>query len=522
MTDMYELYRTDEDLNVDKIKIINDNLSDAVLFPKEGREKVADFFLVFADQPNMGDNIVQVYVKFMKLVEETFVTMDKIPPEYLALLQSSNLILMTVNVIFIKAAYNKKHSNHADTLKDAIISILSSAKDMTLTMVTTLCHIDVTLSSMNHAMETSRQESLSFSKNGIDEIFQLLYDIFLRFPKQTIISLKALYLLLFHVEFTAAFHDILMLPAVLRQCIESYPLELDCSNVFGMRTQIVAVCVEIVSELVLTLFTNFSNDLSAAQLSALINGICKICGGINRLSSLTIISESFLFTKHTVKVRLLTVKHIGGVISAKRLAPEDPTICTDVMTDAAPDSSTLLDCQNYTQNFLAKAVLIILDVAMLDSASSVRSAALSELFPSSVTQDGDRRVVRPLYANILPPLQLVLKDVLRVAVFKCRDKSTEVRVLAFSLLEQALLMALNSSSVPCSPITTSTSTSQKLHPQEFIILTKSLLQVWFELAFVVRFAHIGPLDFPSVVVYSRATHIHSEFRFELIYFVDFA
>jgi hypothetical protein len=474
-----------------QVKAIKSELDFVMTYTAEGRQKVVDFFLVAADQPDSTEIVAQLYAVFMKKVEEVFKNIEDIPPEYLALLQSSNLVLLTTNIIFIKTAYNRIHIDHSHLLIDTLISMLRSSTDLLPSLLSSLCHINVSLE-VSKKTSTPSFSTSTFSQNFSLEILYLLHEIFTKHPKITTAVIKSMFLFYLEAEYNPDSRGAFIFPPVLRLALDNTTIPTDSSassvsasdsdsgvtiHMFCATMQ--AICVEAVSELALRLSTPQETPSSSSwEVARLLSAIGSMCGA-QRLSALTIISESILFSKLSAKPRIAAVRYISRALDSShgRAAADQP--------------------QQHSGSIIiqVKAVMTLLDVAMLDPVSSVRSEALKALLLSCTlppvagggAHDGDGDGAESPPSPPQCTLQLGGKDMLRVAVFKCRDKSSEVRALAFQLLQEAVHWALPGHFSPSSSSETAAAAAaqpppqqqqqQQLSPEELIAVTKHLLQV---------------------------------------------
>jgi hypothetical protein len=228
-----------------------------------------------------------------------------------------------------------------------------------------------------------------------------------------------------------------------------------------------AVCEEAVAELAQLLSSNKNLDMT--RLLRVIRSTVIGGGDQNKLSLLSIISEGLVFSKLPAKARVTALTHIsqflqtddaGGGSNVHSEASEGPTVSSSSSSSSSFSSSSSTEKQQPRSHSVvqAKVVMILLDVAMLDPVSSLRREAL--------------RALLPMRQGLL---QAGGKDLLRVAVFKCRDKAVEVRVTAFELLEEAMRDWM---SLPApAPSPAPPSQQSLLSHEELIALTKHILQV---------------------------------------------
>lgn len=479
MTDSYgfENFVVRFPISCEQNEKLRQELDFAITFPAAGRKIVADYFLLMADQSIATESTVQLYALFMKKLEDSYVRIEEIPPEYLVLLQSSNLVLLTVNIIFMMTSYSKKHSEHGCFLIDTLFSFLQSSTDNMPSLLSTLCHINVALETSSPAVFTHTEDQLSssFQSHDKSEILNLLIDIYSKYPKQSSAYLKSVYLFYLDMEYRAESRGSFVLPSVLRLALETTTTTNNNSrNIFSAAMH--AICVEAVAELALLLSTPLPSTSSPWDVSRLLSAISSTFGA-QRLSILTIISESLIFSKLlSAKDRIIVTKYITRYLTTPTLS----SAFEQMISPAAREANRKLDYESITLQ--SKTVMTLLDVSMLDTASSLRSEALKVLLTSLFAHDQRqdehagqqtaRQVGQTLAAAPLV-LQLGGKDLLRVAVFKCRDKALEVRHLAFQLLEQAMAFAL----LPETQQQTENQKTQQLSHLELIAVTKHLLQV---------------------------------------------
>lgn len=105
------------DQQAKKIKM---DMEMVMTFSADERPKVAEFFILLAEDQESMDMVAHLYSTFMSKIEENFPTLGDLPSDYLALLQSSSPVLLSINIIFIKTAYNGIHREHAGVLKKII------------------------------------------------------------------------------------------------------------------------------------------------------------------------------------------------------------------------------------------------------------------------------------------------------------------------------------------------------------------------------------------------------------------
>ena len=441
---------------------IRNELDYAITFPATGRRIVADFFLLMADQPEYNEVVVQLYAVFMKKIEESYDRMEKIPPEYLALLQSSNFVLLTVNIVFIQTSYNRIHSQHGCLLMNTLFSILQSSTDLLPSLLSVLCH-------MNVALCASSEDSSLFQTQYISALRNLLVEIYSRYPKQTAVHFKSMYLYYIEMEYQPDSRGAFIVPTVLRQALETTTTSTIAWTSFS--TMMSALCVEAVSELALRLSTPLPSSSPSTppwEVSRLLRAISAVCGA-QKLGSLSLISESLLFSKLSAKARIAATKYIARFLT----------------TPSSTDKMKNIEAKSYSRSLQLKTVMTLLDVAMLDGASSLRCEALrvllASVFFASQEREQEQEQTPPRAVSRAGEAPLVLKlggkDLLRVAVFKCRDKSSEVRTHAFQLLEQAMPWALLDSDNLQQQQEQPQHTHQ-LSLQELIAVTKHLLQVY--------------------------------------------
>lgn len=460
MSDCCENFNVKElpisDQQAKKIKM---DMEMVMTFSADERPKVAEFFVLLAEDQESMDMVAHLYSTFMSKIEENFPTLGDLPSDYLALLQSSSPVLLSINIIFIKTAYNGIHREHAGVLKKSLNLSLESCPEIVTALLSAMFHINNLTGTRNRqsSSASSRQvdtvlsparQVFSFQGNNINaEVMALLQDLYMKFPKDVLAYLKTMFLYLIEMEYCPGSRGVFLCPTALHWALNMSPAQrtqttTNCKDRSSSQeskfyTQLCAVCGEALSELTLLFTSHKDQSLDIVNLLSAVSSICCL----QNMSNLTITTESLLFSKLPAKARIAVIKHVGKFLPSKPAGVQDCVIVSSVAS---------------------KAVMVLLDVAMLDPVKSLRREALNALL-SSDNDTNDRR------HDSTAILRVGGKDLIRVAVFKCRDKCAETRRLGCDLLERAMDHAFHQNSF--------SQDHEILTPAEMIAVTRQLLQV---------------------------------------------
>jgi len=324
--------------------------------------------------------------------------------------------------------------------------------------------------------------------------------------------LKSIFLFHVEMEYHLESRDAYRRPPVLRLALEFTSTDSLAfgskhhkrgENAYSFTRMLHAVCVEALSELALLLLHDSSASLDTRGLLAAVNSLC----GAQQLGTLTIISESLLFSKLPSKARICALKHVASMLlgtTSSTSAHETPLNATSTSLVQRKE-----DDMPVTQNstcIQSKVLTILMDVAMLDPVSRMRIEAMKAFEFALQPEDNDDNNINDIRDFEIKSslLRLGGKDLLRVAIFKCRDTCTEVRSLAFTLLKCSLQYLLrdrakqgphkmpnvqqsqndasgegnrHSSGQGRGRMINHITKPYELSPEEFIAVTKQLLQV---------------------------------------------